>query len=240
MLEQVDVYYEGWGERWLWGTLVSTTAITGRPQIMFEYSNEAKSRGLELSSYTLPLEGPKLRRGFASHQLGLPGPVYDSLPDGWGMLLMDRLFKRRGLNTARIGPLERLAYIGTSHGSNVVRARGARGAGAASAYSLELLAAEIKEVLMVRVENSADVTAGGGLASRRQAKGIGLSRFSNWSFYHRCQAGFEAWLIKFPAKQTSRGMCYRNGLCRVLAHVRHSDPGDSALQSAQWAGSLRE
>jgi serine/threonine-protein kinase HipA len=33
MLEQVDVYYEGWGERWLWGTLVSTTAITGRPPI---------------------------------------------------------------------------------------------------------------------------------------------------------------------------------------------------------------
>jgi hypothetical protein len=23
MLQQVDVYYEGWGERWLWGTLLS-------------------------------------------------------------------------------------------------------------------------------------------------------------------------------------------------------------------------
>ena len=33
MLEQVKVYYEGWGERWLWGTLVSTTTLTGRPQI---------------------------------------------------------------------------------------------------------------------------------------------------------------------------------------------------------------
>ena len=37
---------------------------------------------------------------------GLPGPVYDALPDGWGMRLMDRLFKRRGLHPARIGPLE--------------------------------------------------------------------------------------------------------------------------------------
>ncbi|EGH49755.1 hypothetical protein PSYPI_48113, partial [Pseudomonas syringae pv. pisi str. 1704B] len=35
-------------------------------------------------------------------------------PDGGGMLLMDRLFRRRGLTTARIGPLERLAYIGSS------------------------------------------------------------------------------------------------------------------------------
>ncbi len=72
------------------GTLVSTTAITGRPQILFEYSSEAKSKGLELSAYTLPLEGVPLRRGFPNHQFGLPGPVYDSLPDGWGMMLMDR------------------------------------------------------------------------------------------------------------------------------------------------------
>lgn len=28
------------------------------------------------------------------------------------MLLMDRLFRLRGLNTSRIGPLERLTYIG--------------------------------------------------------------------------------------------------------------------------------
>lgn len=91
MPEQVNVYYEGWGERWRWGTLVSTTAINGRPQVVFEYSDEARQRGLELGSYTLPLNGPALRRGFPSHQLDLPGPVYDALPDGWGMLLMDRM-----------------------------------------------------------------------------------------------------------------------------------------------------
>lgn len=57
MLEQVDVYYDGWGEHWRWGTLVSTTAITGRPLIAFEFSDEAKNRGLELSSFRLPLAG---------------------------------------------------------------------------------------------------------------------------------------------------------------------------------------
>lgn len=57
MLEQVDVYYDGWGEHWRWGTLVSTTAITGRPLIAFELSDEAKNRGLELSSFRLPLAG---------------------------------------------------------------------------------------------------------------------------------------------------------------------------------------
>lgn len=42
MLEKVDVYYEGWGEHWQWGTLASTTALTGRPLVVFEYSDEAK------------------------------------------------------------------------------------------------------------------------------------------------------------------------------------------------------
>ncbi len=105
MPEQADVYYDGWGEHWRWGTLASSNAITGRPLIAFEYSDEARRRGLELSAYTLALNGPKLRKDFPAHQMGLPGPVYDALPDGWGMLLMDRLFKRRGLNPARIGPL---------------------------------------------------------------------------------------------------------------------------------------
>lgn len=79
MPEQVNVFYEGWGERWLWGSLASTTALTGRPQIVFEYSEEAKARGLELSSYLLPLGGPGLRKDFPRHQLGLPSPVYDAL-----------------------------------------------------------------------------------------------------------------------------------------------------------------
>lgn len=39
MPEQVDVYYDGWGEHWRWGTLVSSNAITGRPLIAFEYSD---------------------------------------------------------------------------------------------------------------------------------------------------------------------------------------------------------
>ncbi|GAA0919496.1 hypothetical protein GCM10009552_39770 [Rothia nasimurium] len=68
MPEQVNVYYEGWGERWRWGTLVSTTAINGRPQVVFEYSDEARQRGLELASYTLPLNGPALRGGFPTRR----------------------------------------------------------------------------------------------------------------------------------------------------------------------------
>lgn len=114
MIKQVQVFYQGWGEHWLWGTLLESVAANGRPVIHFEYSDKALQRGFELSSFALPLEGPKLRHGFPAHQHGLPGPVYDALPDGWGMLLMDRLFRRQGLDAARISALQRLCHIGNN------------------------------------------------------------------------------------------------------------------------------
>ncbi|MHC8305878.1 type II toxin-antitoxin system HipA family toxin [Pseudomonas sp. PB3P13] len=209
MLEQVEVFYVGWGERWLWGTLVSTTAITGRPQIMFEYSNLAKSKGLELSSYTLPLEGVQLRRGFPSHQFGLPGPVYDSLPDGWGMLLMDRLFRRRHLNTARIGPLERLAYIGkNAMGAMSFEPVAPEGEVSQTHIPVESLAAEIQEVLNGEGgEFLQTLLLVGGSPQGARPKALVFRDPQDGAFTTAATPGFEAWLIKFPAKDEHPEVC---------------------------------
>ncbi|MCH1931511.1 type II toxin-antitoxin system HipA family toxin [Shewanella sp. A25] len=43
---------------------------------------------------------------------GIHGVFGDSLPDGWGLYLMDRVFRRNGFNPQQITALERLAYIG--------------------------------------------------------------------------------------------------------------------------------
>ncbi|WP_426139375.1 type II toxin-antitoxin system HipA family toxin [Pseudomonas sp. DWP3-1-2] len=209
MLEQVDVYFDGWGEHWLWGSLVSTTAITGRPQVVFEYSNEAKRRGLELSSYTLALEGPPLRRGFPSHQLGLPGPVYDSLPDGWGMLLMDRLFRRRGLNTVRIGPLERLAYVGDSAmGAMSFEPVAPEMQGPDAHIPLELLAVEIQEVLRGEGgEFLQTLLLVGGSPQGARPKALVYRDPQTGAFTTAATPGFEAWMIKFPAKGEHPEVC---------------------------------
>jgi len=209
MLERVDVYYDGWGEHWRWGTLVSTTAITGRPLIVFEYSDEAKSRGLELSAYRLPLEGPKLRRDFPSHQLGLPGPVYDSLPDGWGMLLMDRLFKRRGLNSARIGPLERLAYIGNSAmGAMSFEPVAPEALESQVEVSIDLLAAEVQEVLNGEGgEFLQRLLLVGGSPQGARPKALVYRDPQTDTYTTIARSGFEAWLIKFPARQEHPEVC---------------------------------
>ena len=209
MPEQVDIYYDGWGEHWRWGALMSSTVITGRPLIAFEYSDEALSRGLELSALRLPLSGPRLRKDFPAHQMGLPGPVYDSLPDGWGMLLMDRLFKRRGLNPARIGPLERLGYIG-SHAMGALSFQPVVSGEDESAdiISLAHLAAEIQEVL--GGEGGAflqKLLLIGGSPHGARPKAV-LYRDPGYGSFTTAEAPvLEAWLVKFPAQQEHPEVC---------------------------------
>jgi len=209
MLERVDVYYEGWGEHWQWGTLASTTALTGRPLVVFEYSDEAKKRGLELSSLKLPLQGAKLSRDFPQHQLGLPGPVYDSLPDGWGMLLMDRLFKRRGLNPARIGPLERLAYIGNNAmGAMSFKPVAPDVLEPQMHVPIELLAAEVQQVLKGEGgELLQKLLLVGGSPQGARPKALVYRDPDTGTFTTAATPDFEAWLVKFPAQHEHPEVC---------------------------------
>ncbi len=105
-MKKLNVIYAGWGERFQFGEL----ADDGK-DLLFEYSAQAIKRGLELSPYKLPLSAVAYGE-FPEHQLKLPGLISDALPDGWGMLLMDRLFRKEGRNLADISPLDRLAFIG--------------------------------------------------------------------------------------------------------------------------------
>ncbi|PMG85853.1 phosphatidylinositol kinase [Vibrio breoganii] len=43
---------------------------------------------------------------------GIHGVFGDSLPDGWGLYLMDRVFRQNGHNPREVTALERLAYLG--------------------------------------------------------------------------------------------------------------------------------
>jgi len=45
---------------------------------------------------------------------GLAGVFSDSLPDGWGRLLFDRLLRSQGILPATISSLDRLAHVGSS------------------------------------------------------------------------------------------------------------------------------
>ncbi|KAA8607728.1 hypothetical protein AL036_09620 [Salipiger aestuarii] len=60
-----------------------------------------------------------LLRPDATRRASLPGLFEDSLPDGWGRLLLDREMAARGISRATIGDLERLAFVGR-HGTGAL------------------------------------------------------------------------------------------------------------------------
>jgi serine/threonine-protein kinase HipA len=105
-MKKMEVICEAWGESWVLGTLADDGV-----HLLFEYSSEALSRGVEFSPRNL-----KLRVGaygdFPHHQYRLPGLIADCLPDGWGMLLMDRLIAQTGKSRGQISPLDRLGMMG--------------------------------------------------------------------------------------------------------------------------------
>lgn len=105
-MKRLLVRYRGWGENWPLGEL----ADDGR-DLLFEYSKEALGGGLELSPLRLPIRS-EAYGNFPDYMLRLPGLIADSLPDGWGLLLMDRYFRRLGREPAAVSPLDRLAFLG--------------------------------------------------------------------------------------------------------------------------------
>jgi len=105
-MRRVDVCWDtGGGE-----VPVGTLAERDR-RVYFEYDAAFIDRGVELSPFNLPLRGG-VQEAPPTPFRGLHGVFADSLPDGWGMLLMDREFRQRGIGRERVTMLDRLAYIG--------------------------------------------------------------------------------------------------------------------------------
>ena len=100
----------------LWGREVGAVAEDGGGTVVFEYTDEFRRSGLEISPIHLPLSlrgpvtFPALHRveSFA----GLPGVLADCLPDAFGNAVIRRWFEARGTPDAALSPVQKLLYIG--------------------------------------------------------------------------------------------------------------------------------
>ena len=90
--------------------LLGTLFLQNR-QIHFEYASGWLNTGFAISPYSLPLTSGVIQDQSNIWQ-GLHGVFNDSLPDGWGLLLMDRELRKAGINPREITPLDRLAWLG--------------------------------------------------------------------------------------------------------------------------------
>lgn len=92
---------------------VGRLAETPDKLLAFEYDAGWLSDGFSISPFKLPLE----KRVFIAPRdpfEGNFGVFNDSLPDGWGRLLIDRMLLKKRINPSDISILDRLAIVGAS------------------------------------------------------------------------------------------------------------------------------
>ena len=93
---------------------VGTLAELPDHRIAFEYSPEWLQCGFSISPFSLPLKsGVFIPKSYDPFD-GLFGVFADSLPDGWGSLLTDRLLRSRQIDPHSLTTLQRLSLVGSS------------------------------------------------------------------------------------------------------------------------------
>ena len=184
-LNKVNVFYHNFK--------VGTMALYQNRLAAFEYDSDWLIDGFSISPFSLPLEKKVFIPKIDPFE-GLFGVFADSLPDGWGRLLVDRLMRKEGYNPYEIGSLERLAIVGAS------------GMGALTyrpvipinddydELSLDEIAKECKKVLTSETCDNLDYlfTKGGSSGGARPKI---LTKVDN-----------EDWIIKFASSEDNEDM----------------------------------
>lgn len=174
-----------------------------RGQVFFEYAPEFLRDPLWLSPFKLPPQS-----GLIEHRDRDFGPLFglfdDSLPDGWGLLLMDRFFQQRGSVLAEVPVLDRLAYLGTRTMGALTYHPPATPPGF-PAYWLDLhkMARASQQVIEGTAKEVLPelLRAGGSPGGARPKVLIGVRGDSILSGEDDLPPGYAHWMVKFPARQ---------------------------------------
>ena len=176
--------------------------------ILFEYDPAFIGSGIEISPIKLPLKSGV----FTCPDMifdGLYGVFNDSLPDGWGRLLLDRIVEKHGINRRQLTALDRLAYVGLQ-GMGALSYEPDRSAvnGDGSELVLDKLAEESAIVLAGENEEVfEELLRLNGSSAGARPKIVAQVSADKKRIVHGSQklrSGFEHWMIKFPSSQDTR------------------------------------
>ena len=201
-IDTLDVFCNLRGTRHFVGRLAERNRVT-----LFEYDQGFLNSGIELSPFKLPL-----RRGvFEDKECvfdGLPGVFNDSLPDGWGLLLLDRALRAQGVRLHEISPLHRLSMVGAGGmgAMEYVPSQEIRTALDASSLHLDGLAEESRNILAegdASLEVVFDLLKLGGSSGGARPKILAdVSKDGSKVVPDgKGGKGFSPWLIKFHARE---------------------------------------
>lgn len=204
---------------------VGTLAVTQNHLVAFEYDRDWLADGYSISPLSLPLErGVFLPRKYDPFE-GLFGVFSDSLPDGWGRLLLDRLLLKNKISPAQVDSLNRLAIVGTTgmgaltyqpeHTMEIEKKE----------MTLDQIAIECKKIFASQQSDNLDkLFQMGGSSGGARPK----------IFYQMDDA---VWIVKFPSSMDKENIGqqeYRYAECAKRCGIEM--PETRLLSSAQNAG----
>ncbi|MFH1727921.1 MAG: type II toxin-antitoxin system HipA family toxin [Pseudomonadota bacterium] len=183
--------------------LIGQLAKDNKNRIYFEYDGDFITRNINISPFKLDF-----RTGLQSCDKAFLGNIHgvfnDSLPDGWGLLLMDRYFKKAGFDLREISHLERLSFLGNRtigaltyepvmdvkyEGNLIVDLY------KLSINSMDILKGKEKDILPVMLK------AGGSPGGARPKILVGYNGKELISGEAELPDGFEPWIIKFRSEK---------------------------------------
>ena len=183
--------------------------------VYFQYEPEYLAKSSNLSPFKLRFDGALQLAPRAPHH-GLQGVFADSLPDGWGLMLTDRLFRQSGILPTQITAMDRLAFVGDS------------GLGALSYEPASHLKADkSSELLSIAdlglqaqalfdgqtTEVLAALAAAGSSGGARPKAQLYLPEINDGTCSTQFTAGSVAHLVKFTSSQLALG--HEEGLCEA-------------------------
>lgn len=181
-IKQIEVIYNN--------RQVGRLALTKAGLCAFEYSAEWLSSGFSISPVELPLRSGVFIAKPRPFEGGF-GVFDDCLPDGWGLLILDRYLQQKGINPRALTLLDRLALVGSS-GRGALEFRPDHSVVTQQDYAdFEKLALEAERIL------NSDEYRGEGIEEFQDRGGSpGGARPKIFARYEG-----KEWLVKFRAKR---------------------------------------
>ncbi len=168
---------------------VGTLATAANHLVAFEYEDEWIRNGFSISPFSLPLQkGVFMPKSYEPFE-GLFGVFSDSLPDGWGRLLVDRLLLKEKINPAEVDAINRLAIVGASGMGALTYRPESNLSLTQSELSLDEAAAECQNIFESKDSDSLDELFQMG----------GSSGGARPKIFYKLDG--QEWIVKFPSSQ---------------------------------------
>lgn len=166
---------------------VGRLVLNNQQLALFEYDEKWLKSGFSISPLYLPLKTGTFVAKKDPFE-GLFGVFNDSLPDGWGRLLIDRYLREKGVDPRSLSVLDRLSLVGTNGMGALSYIPENSIAAPKKTENIDFLAKEIECILSNQSAENLELL----IACNGSSAGVRPKVIVNYEG--------EAWLVKFPAQ----------------------------------------